>query len=115
MPITAFCSIQSATTGFTAYIFPYRSRVSLKEAFEGPEPDDGKLSRPVLRGLAPSNGGGLLGRPTSKNAKRIICGIRFGAPVYFAFFGMTNAASALCARLKSPVSPDGAFITASLG
>ena len=25
------------------------------------EPDDGKLSSPVLRGLAPSNGGWLLG------------------------------------------------------
>src|SRR3984957_14037006 len=59
--ITAFCSIQSATTGFIANIFPYRNRVSLKAAFEGPEPYDGKLSRPVLRGLAPSNGGRLLG------------------------------------------------------
>jgi hypothetical protein len=53
--------IQSATTGFIASIFPSRNRVSLKEAFEGPEPYDGKLSRPVLRGLAPSNGGWLLG------------------------------------------------------
>ena len=26
------------------------------------EPDDGKLSSPVLRGLAPSNGGWLLGK-----------------------------------------------------
>jgi len=59
--ITAFCYIQSATTGFIADVFPYRNRVSLKEAFEGPEPDDGTLSRPVLRGLAPSNGGQLLG------------------------------------------------------
>src|ERR1700679_3642322 len=54
---TASCSIQSATTGFIVNIFPYRNRVSPKEAFEEPEPDDGKLSRPVLRGLAPSNGG----------------------------------------------------------
>jgi hypothetical protein len=53
--------IQSATTGFIASIFPSRNRVSPKEAFEGPEPYDGKLSRPVLRGLAPSNGGWLLG------------------------------------------------------
>jgi len=58
---TAFCFIQSATTGFTPTVFSYHNRVSLKEAFEGPEPDEGKLSRPVLRGLAPSNGGGLLG------------------------------------------------------
>src|SRR5215469_10821410 len=61
MQITASCFIQSATTGFTANAFPYHHRVSLKEAFEGPEPDDGKLSRPVLRGPAPSNGGWLLG------------------------------------------------------
>jgi hypothetical protein len=58
---TALYFIQSATTGFIASIFPSRNRVSLKEAFEGPEPYDGKLSRPVLRGLAPSNGGWPLG------------------------------------------------------
>ena len=61
--------IQSATTGFIASIFPSRNRFSPKEAFEGPEPYDGKLSRPVLRGLAPSNGGWLLGEgfsPTSR-------------------------------------------------
>ena len=58
---TASCSIQSATIGFIACVCPYRNRVSLKEALEGPEPDDGKLSRPVLRWLAPSNGGRLLG------------------------------------------------------
>jgi hypothetical protein len=57
----AFCSIQSATTGFTANIFPYRNRVSLKEAFEGLEPDEAKVSRPVLRGPGPSNGVWLLG------------------------------------------------------
>jgi hypothetical protein len=48
-------------TGFIASIFPSRNRVSLKEAFDGPEPHDGKLSRPVLRGLAPSNRGWRLG------------------------------------------------------
>ena len=46
--------IQSATTGFTANIFPYRNRVSPKEAFEGLEPDEAKVSRPVLRGPGPS-------------------------------------------------------------
>jgi hypothetical protein len=55
--------IQSATTGFIASIFPSRNRVSPKEAFEGPEPYYGKLSRPVLRGLGRSNGGWLLGAP----------------------------------------------------
>jgi hypothetical protein len=52
--------IQSATTGFIVSIFPSRNRVSPKEAFEGPELYGGKLSRLVLRGLAPSNGGWLL-------------------------------------------------------
>jgi len=68
---TAFCCIQSATTGFTANAFPYHIRVSLKEAFEGPEPDDGKLSRPVLRGPAPSNGGWLLGEQMCLFADRL--------------------------------------------
>jgi N-terminal domain of reverse transcriptase len=40
-------------------LFP--NRVSLKEAFEVLEPDDGKLSRPVLRGPGPSDGVRLLG------------------------------------------------------
>ena len=44
-----------------ARVFPFHNRVSRKEAFAGPEPDAGKLSRPVLRGPAPSNGGWLLG------------------------------------------------------
>ena len=49
-PRTAFYFIQSAMTGFTASVFPSRNRVSPQEAFEGLEPDEGKLSRPVLRG-----------------------------------------------------------------
>jgi len=98
---------------FIANIFPYRNRVSLKEAFEGPEPDDGKLSRPGLRGLAPSNGGRLLGKPTSNNAKAPICRQRFGVLVPFVFSGMNKAGSALCAIQKSLGSPAGAFPTAS--
>ena len=58
---TAFYFIQSAMTRFTARIFPYQSRVSLKEAFEGLEPDEGKLSRPVLRGLGSHKAAWLLG------------------------------------------------------
>jgi hypothetical protein len=38
-------------TGFIVSIFSFRNRVSPKEAFEGLEPGEGKLSRPVLRGL----------------------------------------------------------------
>ena len=58
---TTFCFIPSAMTGFTACVFLFPNRVSPKEAFEVLEPDDGKLSRPVLRGLGPSNGVRLLG------------------------------------------------------
>ena len=38
------------------------------------EPDEGKLSSPVLRGPAPSNGGWPLG----KNVKGLTCWTRFG-------------------------------------
>ena len=48
-------------TGFIASAFPYRSRVSLSEAFEGLEPDEGKLSRPVLRGPGSRKAAWLLG------------------------------------------------------
>ena len=37
-------------TGFIVSVFPFRNRVSYKEAFEGLELGEGKLSRPVLRG-----------------------------------------------------------------
>jgi len=56
----AFCFIPSAMTGFIAYVFLYPNRVPLKGALEVLEPDDGKLSRPVLRGPNPSNGVRLL-------------------------------------------------------
>jgi hypothetical protein len=48
-------------TGFTTSVFLYRNRVSLKEAFEGLELCEGKLSRTVLRGLDGSNPVRLLG------------------------------------------------------
>jgi len=35
-------------TGFTVSVFPFRNRVSPKEAFEGLELGEGKPSRPVL-------------------------------------------------------------------
>src|SRR5215831_2271199 len=73
------------------------------------EPDEGKLSSPVLRGPAPSNGGWPLGR----NAKQITCGTRFGALAPFAFSGMNNVAVAPCATRELPGSQVGAFTTAS--
>ena len=62
-PRTAFYFIQSAMTGFIASAFLSRNRVSLKEAFEGLELCEGKLSRTVLRGLDGSNPVRLLGNP----------------------------------------------------
>jgi hypothetical protein len=50
-------------TGFIAYVFLSPNRVSFQEAFEALEPDDGKLSRPVLRGPGLSNGVRLLDQP----------------------------------------------------
>jgi len=60
-PRTAFYFIQSAMTGFTASAFLSRNRVSLKEAFEGLELCERKLSCTVLRGLDGSNPVRLLG------------------------------------------------------
>ena len=61
MPRTAFYFIPSAMTGFIVSVFPFRNRVSSKEAFEVLEPDDGKLSRPVLRGPGGRKAAWLLG------------------------------------------------------
>jgi len=56
-------------TGFIVSVFPFRNRVSFKEAFEGLELGEGKLSRPVLRGLGGRKAAWLLGSnpPFDKN------------------------------------------------
>ena len=48
-------------TGFIVSVFLFRNRVSSKEAFEGLELGEGKLSRPVLRGPGGRNAAWLLG------------------------------------------------------
>jgi hypothetical protein len=54
-------------TGFIVSVFPFRNRVSFKEAFEGLELGEGKLSRPVLRGPGGRKAAWLLGSwPTAK-------------------------------------------------
>jgi hypothetical protein len=51
--------LRGAMTGFIAYVFfLYPSRVSSQEAFDVLSPDDGKLSRPVLRGPGLTMGSG---------------------------------------------------------
>jgi len=61
MPRTASYFIRSAMTGFIASVSTYRNRVSVWEAFEGLEPEEGKLSRPVLRGPGSRKAAWLLG------------------------------------------------------
>jgi hypothetical protein len=58
---TAFYFIPSAMTGFIVSVFPFRNRVSSKEAFEGLELGEGKPSRPVLRGPGGRKAAWLLG------------------------------------------------------
>jgi hypothetical protein len=48
-------------TGFIVSVFPFRNRVSSKEAFEVLELGEGKLSRPVLRGPDGRKAARLLG------------------------------------------------------
>jgi hypothetical protein len=48
-------------TGFMTSVLLYQNRVSAKEAFEGLELGEGKLSRPVLRGLGDRKVARLLG------------------------------------------------------
>src|SRR6267142_5479128 len=52
-------------------------------------------------------------KPTSKNAKGLTCGKRFGVPALFAISGMNNVDCARSAIPKSPGSQAGACITAS--
>jgi hypothetical protein len=65
---TAFYFIPSAMTGFIVNVFPFRNRVSYKEAFEGLELGEGKPSRPVLRGPGGRKAAWLLGTYRSKDA-----------------------------------------------
>ena len=48
-------------TGFIVSVSPYPNRVSFSEAFEELEPDEGKLSSPVLRGPGSREAAWLLG------------------------------------------------------
>ena len=50
-------------TGFIVSVFPFRNRVSSKEALEGLELGERKLSRPVLRGPGGRKVAWLLGKP----------------------------------------------------
>jgi RNA-directed DNA polymerase len=61
VPRTAFYFIPSAMTGFIVSVYPFRNRVSPKEAFEGLELGEGKPSRPVLRGPGGHQAAWLLG------------------------------------------------------
>jgi len=62
-------------TGFIVSVFPFRNRVSAKEAFEGLELGEGKLSRPVLRGPGGRKAAWLLGSYPSRPDRTISCGL----------------------------------------
>ena|SRR6267154_781971 len=62
---TAFYFIPSVMTGFIVSVFPFRNRVSSKEAFEVLELSEGKRSRPVLRGPGGRQAARLLGQVDS--------------------------------------------------
>jgi hypothetical protein len=59
-------------TGFIVNVFPFRNRVSSKEAFEGLELGEGKLSRPVLRGPGGRKAAWLLGDGNASGLRRIL-------------------------------------------
>lgn len=78
-------------TGFIVNVFPFRNRVSSKEAFEGLELGEGKPSRPVLRGPGGRKAAWLLGtycqrsmatrtgqRPEPSCAAEYRAGVEFG-------------------------------------
>ena len=62
-------------TGFTVCVFPFRNRVSFKEAFEGLELGEGKPSRPVLRGPGGRKAAWLLGSHYGPEVRFSECGI----------------------------------------
>ncbi len=57
-------------TGFIVNVSPFRNRVSSKEAFEGLELGEGKLSRPVLRGPGGREAAWLLGDENAIDLQR---------------------------------------------
>jgi hypothetical protein len=72
-------------TGFIVSVFPFRNRVSSKEAFEGLELGERKLSRPVLRGPGGRKVAWLLGmygpplcRKRKMKVDRMVCANVFG-------------------------------------
>jgi len=81
--------------GFMVNIFPFRSRVSFKEAFEGLELGEGKLSCPVLRGPGGRKAAWLLGdRSVNCGRKyRISTNRTSGESARFHMYGKTKDAS----------------------
>src|SRR6266853_873979 len=84
VPRTAFYFIPSAMTGFIVNVFPFRNRVSSKEAFEGLELGEGKLSRPVLRGPGGRKAAWLLGDDRRFPRSRLLgTNLAVAGPDYF--------------------------------
>src|ERR1035438_5449973 len=98
-------------TGFIASALLSRNRVSLKEAFEGLELCERKLSCTVLRGLDGSNPVRLLGKPprTSSSFEQPLClNLQVGRSVSCRRFvavgassrqGLPSPENAMCAQV----------------
>src|ERR1700724_1961985 len=94
---TALYFIPSAMTGFIVSVFPFRNRVSFKEAFEGLELGEGKPSRPVLRGPGGCKAVRLLG----SNSCAEVLGCIGSAPTHRARAGaLPHRASDTTLRLE---------------
>src|SRR6267143_2959661 len=87
-------------TGFTTCVFLSRNRVSPKEAFEGLELCERKLSCTVLRGLDGSNPFRLLGDPS-----RVVSSAVAGDGEAFNFY---PCALPVIGQLPSVIGSDGA-------
>jgi hypothetical protein len=68
-------------TGFIVSVFPFRNRVSAKEAFEGLELGEGKLSRPVLRGPGGRKAAWLLGSNSQVLVNALTVHVDFMCPI----------------------------------
>ncbi len=91
-------------TGFIVSVFPFRNRVSPKEAFEVLELGEGKLSRPVLKGPGGRKAAWPLGHqvPFAQPGCKIhplrlyLAGNALPRVTKLAFFGLHRAYSHVC-------------------
>jgi|HubBroStandDraft_3_1064219.scaffolds.fasta_scaffold64674_1 hypothetical protein len=95
-------------TGFIVSVFPFRNRVSSKEAFEGLELGERKLSRPVLRGPGGRKVAWLLGNYSPGTIDRSYAiHIAIHISVVYDVLPMTCSAVRICNPPTFTARPDG--------